>query len=87
MIAEEAMEDEIAEDSETRADDLLDEVDVAATDDNVSDEDVTDEAELSDGETETGDDVNEDLIGQLDSLIKRSQENRDLWEKFHALPP
>ena len=63
VIAEEAMDDEIAEENEIQADDLLDEVDGAATDDIVSDEDITDEAELSDGETETEDVLNEDLSG------------------------
>ena len=33
-------------------------------------------------------DVPDDGIGkQLDSLIRQSRKNRDLWEKFGALPP
>ena len=29
----------------------------------------------------------DDLSSQLDMLIKRSQNNRQLWDNFNALPP
>ena len=27
------------------------------------------------------------LREQVNSIIRQSQENRDLWDKFHTLPP
>ena len=29
----------------------------------------------------------EDLSLQLSSIIRESQKNRELWDKFHTLPP
>ena len=68
---------------------------MATTDDNTTDIDVDEESmeevddrdEKKDTVEDSGDEPNDDLCVQLESLIQESEKNRYLWEKFNSLPP
>ena len=67
----------------------MDEKAVEAKEENVSDVDVIDEMDSNDSviHSEAEEVLEEDLREQLNSIIRQSQENRDIWDKFHTLPP
>ena len=87
-LAEQANEHESADETETSEDEIDNSAQVTK-DGNVS-AGVKQESEVND-RSEDDDEVlqkpNEDLSLQLDNMIRESQKNRDLWDKFHTLPP